>query len=157
MTRIAYGKRDNIQQAIADRTIPYNTLIITKDLDDPELFFYDVHGNLLPIAVRHRFDSEIEATDWVEKYPCPGQMITILIDGGWVPYMVMSDNTIEPLANIVEKDFTLQNKTVEPSAHEDVEVRADIEYYGLDTVNVIQIPYEEIDNPLGGKLVRIAR
>lgn len=40
--RIAYGRRAQIQEAIAAGTIPVETLIITSDeLDTGELFFLD--------------------------------------------------------------------------------------------------------------------
>ncbi len=52
-------------------------------------------------------------------------------------------------------DLPLQQVAVEPSAHEDIEVRADEGYYALEQVTVLKIPYEEIDNALGGKTVKI--
>ena len=54
-------------------------------------------------------------------------------------------------------DLPLQEVAVEPSAHTDIEVTASEDYYALGKVTVLEIPYEEIINPHGGKTVIIAR
>jgi hypothetical protein len=64
---------------------------------------------------------------------------------------VNSNITIYPVS------FNLQNKATEPSAHEDITLYPDEGYDGLYRVTVLKIPYEEIDNSLGGKTAKIAR
>lgn len=61
----------------------------------------------------------------------------------------------EKIGDIVDRP-ALQSKTVTPEAASSVAVTADANYYGLDTVTVRKIPYEEKDNLLGGKTVKIA-
>ena len=39
--RVAYGKRSKITDAIAAGVIPKDSLIITNDAEESELYFYD--------------------------------------------------------------------------------------------------------------------
>lgn len=42
--RVAYGKKSKITSAIASGVIPKDSLIITSDAEESELFFYDAAG-----------------------------------------------------------------------------------------------------------------
>ena len=42
--RVAYGKKGRISAAIASGTIPRDSLIITSDSKESELYFYDANG-----------------------------------------------------------------------------------------------------------------
>lgn len=156
MAGIAYGKKENIQGAIDEEVIKQNTLIVTKDIDDPELYYYDAYGNILPIVVRTRFDSLNEAEEWVRRYPCPGKIITIKDENDtYTPCVVLDDGAIVPLSDIIDTHPPLQEKTQVPSVHDDIPVTPDTEYYGLSAVNVTKVPYEEVYDKLGGKNIII--
>lgn len=63
---------------------------------------------------------------------------------------------------VVLRDITvfgtdLQSKAVEPSLREDLDITADRNYYALERVTVLKVPYEETDNLLGGKTVKIGQ
>lgn len=95
--RVAYGKKKSVNSAIANGTIPKDSIIITKDDTDSELLFYDGDGNLKTIAERTRFESMSEAEQWVNSYPCVGFILTIYNGSNWSPYIVNSDNTLSPI------------------------------------------------------------
>lgn len=50
--RVAYGKKSKITSAIASGVIPKDSLIITSDAEESELFFYDAAGNMKRISER---------------------------------------------------------------------------------------------------------
>lgn len=48
--RVAYGKKGRISAAIASGTIPRDSLIITSDSKESELYFYDANGEMKNIS-----------------------------------------------------------------------------------------------------------
>lgn len=95
--RLAYGASDNIATAIVGGVIPEGTIILTTDSD--EIRFYDPYGVLRTYLHRQKFDSMTEAERWVLKNKCEGQIISILKDGKYVPHIVQTDQSIEPLVD----------------------------------------------------------
>lgn len=93
--RVAYGKKKSINSAIANGTIPKDSIIITKDEVESELLFYDAEGNLKNIAERTRFTSIQEAEEWIREYPCNGLVFTIYNGTAWKPYIVNGNSLSE--------------------------------------------------------------
>lgn len=60
--RVAYGKKSKITSAIASGVIPKDSLIITSDAEESELFFYDAAGNMKRISERKQFATISEAS-----------------------------------------------------------------------------------------------
>lgn len=58
---------------------------------------------------------------------------------------------------ILPIDLALQQKAVEPSVRDDLEITADEQFFALEKVTVLKIPYQEIDNVPGGKTVIIGQ
>lgn len=103
--RVAYGKRDNIQDAIEKNVIPEGSLIITNDDDSSEeLLFYTPDAKLKLIHERQKFLTFDSAKKWAEKYNCVGSIFSIQNGSSWMLYVVQSDNTLSPVGggSIVE-------------------------------------------------------
>lgn len=83
--RIAYGRRAQIQEAIAAGTIPVETLIITSDeLDTGELFFLDKEKNLKRVERKNKFLSLSEAKMWASYWGIVGDVISVKVaDNKW--------------------------------------------------------------------------
>lgn len=96
----AYGERDNVNKAISNGKIPQDTLIVTKEGSENGMLFYDSKKNLKTIAQRSTFESITEARAWIEKYPCPGAVITIQNGSEWIPYVVNSDKTLSEFSKV---------------------------------------------------------
>ena len=75
--RVAYGKKGRISAAIASGTIPRDSLIITSDSKESELYFYDANGEMKNISERKQFETLTEAQSWVKTYDCAGHIILI--------------------------------------------------------------------------------
>lgn len=75
--RVAYGKKSKITSAIASGVIPKDSLIITSDAEESELFFYDAAGNMKRISERKQFATISEAQAWVDAYGCDGNIISV--------------------------------------------------------------------------------
>lgn len=99
--RVAYGKKQNVQSAIDKGIIPKDSIIITDDNLDSELFFYDSEGNLKTVAKRTRFTTLAEAEQWAKDYPCKGFIFSIHNGSEWLPYIVQDDNGLSPIVNEV--------------------------------------------------------
>ena len=92
MARIAYGNRNNIPAAIANNTIPKDTIIITKDdPKDADLLFYDSDANVKSIATKTRFESRETAVAFIAKNDMIGQTICFPEDDNFKAYIVQSD------------------------------------------------------------------
>lgn len=96
--RVAYGKRAKIDSAIASGVIPKDSLIITSDTRDAELFFYDADGNMKNISQRRQFATISEALAWVNAYECEGHIISVHNGSDWVPYIVSGDKSLRPVS-----------------------------------------------------------
>ena len=97
--RVAYGNRSKIAGAIASGVIPRDSLIITDDAADSEMFFYDVHGNMRKIADKRRFETLTEAEEWVKTYDCTGQILSVQNGSDWIPYTVSSGGQLVPVSS----------------------------------------------------------
>lgn len=95
--RVAYGKKGKISAAIASGVIPKDSLIITSDSNESELYFYDVNGKLKNISERRQFGTLAEAQAWVNTYDCAGHIISVHNGSDWAPYIVTSDGVLSPL------------------------------------------------------------
>ncbi len=95
--RVAYGKRSKITDAIAAGVIPKDSLIITNDAEESELYFYDAAGKMKRISERKQFETISEAQAWVKVYDCVGHIISVHNGSDWVPYIVTSDGALTPV------------------------------------------------------------
>lgn len=95
--RVAYGKKGRISAAIASGTIPKDSLIITSDNKESELYFYDANGEMKNISERKQFETLTEAQAWVKTYDCAGHIISVHNGSDWVPYIVSADGKLSPV------------------------------------------------------------
>ena len=95
--RVAYGRKSKIPDAIASGAIPKDSLIITSDAEESELYFYDVTGKMKRISERKQFETISEAQAWVKTYDCVGHIISVHNGSDWVPYIVTSDGVLTPI------------------------------------------------------------
>lgn len=95
--RVAYGKKGRISAAIASGTIPKDSLIITSDSKESELYFYDANGEMKNISERKQFETLTEAQAWVKTYDCAGHIISVHNGSDWVPYIVSADGKLSPV------------------------------------------------------------
>lgn len=95
--RVAYGKRNKIADAIESGIIPKDSIIITDDSNESELFFYDVDANLKPISERKSFYTLSEAQSWIKEFDCVGNIISVHNGADWVPYIVTENNNLKPI------------------------------------------------------------
>ena len=95
--RVAYGKKGRISAAIASGTIPRDSLIITSDSKESELYFYDANGEMKNISERKQFETLTEAQAWVKTYDCAGHIISVHNGSDWVPYIVSADGKLSPV------------------------------------------------------------
>ena len=95
--RVAYGKKGRISAAIASGTIPKDSLIITSDNKESELYFYDTNGEMKNISERKQFETLTEAQAWVKTYDCAGHIISVHNGSDWVPYIVSADGKLSPV------------------------------------------------------------
>lgn len=95
--RVAYGKKDKISAAITSGVIPKDSLIITSDSKESELYFYDADGEMKSISERKQFETMTEAQAWVKTYGCAGHIISVHNGSDWVPYIVSADNKLSPV------------------------------------------------------------
>ena len=97
--RVAYGKKSKITSAIASGVIPKDSLIITSDAEESELFFYDAAGNMKRISERKQFETISEAQAWVKNYDCVGHIISVHNGSDWVPYIVSDEGALTPVGS----------------------------------------------------------
>lgn len=97
--RVAYGKKSKITSAIASGVIPKDSLIITSDAEESELFFYDAAGNMKRISERKQFATISEAQAWVDAYGCDGNIISVHNGSDWVPYIVSDEGALTPVGS----------------------------------------------------------
>lgn len=95
--RVAYGAKDKISSAISSGVIPADSLIITSDAEEAELYFYDANGLVKAISERQRFETMSAARSWVQTYDCVGRILSVHNGSEWTPYMVLGDNTLSPI------------------------------------------------------------
>lgn len=97
--RVAYGKKNKISAAITSGVIPKDSLIITSDSKESELYFYDSGGNLKSISERTQFETLAEAHAWVQTYDCVGRIISVHNGSDWVPYIVDASGQLSPISS----------------------------------------------------------
>ena len=76
---------------------PRDSLIITSDSKESELYFYDANGELKNISERKQFETLTEAQAWVKTYDCAGHIISVHNGSDWVPYIVSADGKLSPV------------------------------------------------------------
>lgn len=96
-TRLAYGSRGAIDEAISSSQIPAETMIITNDSKEPEMFYLDSTKTLHSVKERSKFASLSEANLWISKYDCKGHILSIHNGSDWVAYIVAEDNNLKPI------------------------------------------------------------
>lgn len=90
---IVYADKDKIQNSIAQNIIPMESLILTNgDNKESEAFYYDENGKLKQITKRTTFGSLSEARIWASKYDYVGELISVLQNDKYVPYMIGEGN-----------------------------------------------------------------
>ena len=100
MARIAYGNRNNIPAAIANNTIPKDTIIITKDdPKDADLLFYDSDANVKSIVTKVRFGSREAAIAFIAENDMIGQTICFPEDDNFKAYIVQSDLSLTEIGS----------------------------------------------------------
>lgn len=97
--RVAYGKKGKIHSAISSGVIPKDSLIITSDTKDAELYFYDADGQMKAISERKQFETMSEAKAWIKTYDCIGHIISVHNGADWVAYLVSASNTLSPVSS----------------------------------------------------------
>ena len=112
MARIAYGNRNNIPAAIANNTIPKDTIIITKDdPKDADLLFYDSDANVKSIVTKVRFGSREAAIAFIAENDMIGQTICFPEDDNFKAYIVQSDLSLTEIGS-TGVGHTHANKTL---------------------------------------------
>ena len=96
--RVAYGQKDNIASAIEAEIIPRDSIILTSDSEDSEMYFYDTNGNMKIVTERARFETLYEANMWVSKYDYSGKIISVHNGSDWVPYIVADNHSLQPIS-----------------------------------------------------------
>lgn len=94
--KLAYGTRDDIQPAINSGKIPPGSLIYTKS---GEIFFYDLEGNLSTYKEKNKFTCKEDAEEYVSKYHCHGEVLSVLEGDKYCLYVVGYDDKLEPVNN----------------------------------------------------------
>ena len=92
--KLAYGTRDDIQSAINTGKIPPGSLVYTKN---GEIFFYDLDGNLSTYKEKNKFTCKEAAEEYVHKYHCHGEILSVLEDDKCCIYVVGYDDKLEPV------------------------------------------------------------
>lgn len=101
---VVYSDKDRIQGAIESGVIPRESLVLTSDdAKRSEMYYYDDNGQLKTITKKIQFNSMVEARIWANKYDYIGEVISINIDGHWVPFLVNDNNDF---INLQPKDKT---------------------------------------------------
>lgn len=102
--KVAYGKRGDITGAIGSGVIPKDSLVVTSDAKEAELYFYDTDGQIKYVSVRKRFESMDEAREWIKTYDCAGHIISVYDGGNWAPYIVTSGGELTAVIPTVTTD-----------------------------------------------------
>lgn len=90
---VVYSDKDRIQGAIESGVIPRESLVLTSDdAKRSEMYYYDDNGQLKTITKKTQFNSMVGARTWASQYDYIGEVISINIDGQWVPYLVDDNN-----------------------------------------------------------------
>lgn len=97
--RVAYGKKSKISGAIASGVIPKDSLIITSDRDEAELYFYDASGDMKAISERKQFETLTEAKAWIAAYDCVGHVVSVHNGTDWEPYIVTQGNKLSSVGS----------------------------------------------------------
>lgn len=97
---VVYSDKDRIQGAIESGVIPRESLVLTSDdAKRSEMYYYDDNGQLKTITKKTQFNSMVGARTWANKYDYIGEVISININGQWVPYLVDNNNEFVCLKN----------------------------------------------------------
>lgn len=94
---VVYATKNKIESSIAQGIIPKESLIITGDQKESELYFYDIDGNVKNISERKQFETLTEARTWIKTYNCAGHIISVHNGSDWVPYIVSDNGTLSPV------------------------------------------------------------
>lgn len=94
---VVYAAKSKIDSGIAQGVIPKESLIITGDQKESELYFYDIDGNMKNISERKQFETLTEARTWIKTYNCAGHIISVHNGSDWVPYIVSDNGTLSPV------------------------------------------------------------
>lgn len=97
--RVAYGKKGKISGAISSGTIPKDSLIITSDTKEAELYFYDADGQMKTISERKQFETMTEAKAWIKVYDCTGHIVSVQNGSEWAAYIVTEKKTLDPVSS----------------------------------------------------------
>lgn len=97
---VVYSDKDSIESAIADNTIPKESLILTNDdATQAESYYYDDEGKLKFITKKTKFDSMPEARYWVARYDYRGILISVFQNNKWTPYIIGPQQTFTPVVS----------------------------------------------------------
>ncbi len=94
---VVYAAKSKIDSSIAQGVIPKESLIITGDQKESELYFYDIDGNMKNISERKQFETLTEARTWIKTYNCAGHIISVHNGSDWVPYIVSDNGNLSPV------------------------------------------------------------
>lgn len=91
--RLAYGKKANIEKSIDSGEIPPGTIILTEDTS--ELYFYNLDGVLGTYVEKYKFSSKEDAEEWIQRYNCRGEIISVRENNECNVYIVDYNNELQ--------------------------------------------------------------
>lgn len=133
--RIAYGKREDIDDAVRTGAIPKETFIVSNEDQSTEMFYLHSDGSMHSIAERQTFYSIDSAESWISKYNCRGRILSVYTDGHWRAYIVTNNDSLSSiegsgsggdggsvdLSDIKEQIIGLERSVGEKSEESDVQ------------------------------------
>lgn len=113
--KVAYGRKENMNLAIETGVIPTGSIILLED--SPEIYFYDLNKNLKQYQEKYKFESYEDAEEWVDRYNCAGQILSVHEEGKCNLYIVNYDNKLSKLSSY---DYIVSDKnpTIKDSNHD---------------------------------------
>ena len=86
---VVYANKDKINISISNGTIPKESLILTNsDSKQAEAYYYDDSGKLKFITKKTKFNSMVDALNWIVSYDYKGETVSIFQNNQWTPYIV---------------------------------------------------------------------
>lgn len=98
--RLAYGQKEKLETSIASGDIPLGSIILTEDTS--ELYFLDLDGVLSTYVEKYKFSSKSEAENWLRKYNCRGEIVSVNEEDRYNVYVVDHDNKLQKITEDIE-------------------------------------------------------
>ena len=95
---VVYANKDKINTSISNGTIPKESLIFTNsDSKQAEAYYYDDSGKLKFITKKTKFNSMVDALNWIVSYDYKGETVSIFQNNQWTPYIVDEKSRLVPI------------------------------------------------------------